>query len=142
LFAPTTGPLRAGLRTPSDLFSPDYGNTAKTVAHRTHETIQALSQRISVPIKTPFTEGQEGDLIRRILSTTGQTTLICWDHHRVPALARAVPTPPETVIPSAWPGKRFDLIWCFTRVPGTTELYTFTQVPQQLLNGDTDTVIT
>ncbi|MGH3669750.1 MAG: hypothetical protein ACRDSH_03815, partial [Pseudonocardiaceae bacterium] len=137
-----SGSLRAGLRTPSTLFSPDYGNLTRVVAHRTYETIQALSQRINVPIETPFPEGKETELIHRILDSSSQVVLICWEHHRIPTLAAAIPTLPRTVIPAAWSKKRFDLIWCFTRSPGTTQLYTFTQIPQQLLNGDTDTIIT
>ena len=41
LFAPTIGPLQAGLRTPMTLFSPDYGKPDKTQAHRTYQTIRA-----------------------------------------------------------------------------------------------------
>jgi hypothetical protein len=58
LFAPTTGPLQAGLRTPMTLLSPDYGKPNKTQAHRTYQTIQGLSGRLNVPIDTPFAEGQ------------------------------------------------------------------------------------
>jgi hypothetical protein len=42
--------------------------------------------------------------------------------------------------PSAWPGDRFDVIWTFTLDPATGR-YVFGQVPQQLLLGDTNTVI-
>lgn len=41
---------------------------------------------------------------------------------------------------SAWPGDRFDVIWTFTVDPAAGR-YGFGQVPQQLLVGDTDTVI-
>jgi hypothetical protein len=140
LFAPATGPLQDGLRTPSNLFSPDYGNSTKEVVHRTYQTIQSLSERINVPIETPFAEGREGELIQGILDTADRTVLICWEHHHIPALAAAVPTLSGTTMPSAWPGKRFDLIWCFTRAPGKKS-YIFTQIPQRLLEGDTDTII-
>jgi hypothetical protein len=47
-----------------------------------------------------------------------------------------------TVIPQKWPGDRFDVIWTFTLAPGSVPAqYTFGQLPQQLLSGDTDTVI-
>ncbi|MGH3865322.1 MAG: hypothetical protein ACRDQ4_04130 [Pseudonocardiaceae bacterium] len=141
LFAPAAGPLQAGLRTPSNLFSPYYGIPAKTVTHRTYQTIQALSQRINVRIETPFAEGQEDDLLQAILDTADQTVLVCWEHHHIPVLAAAVPTSPGTAIPPKWPEDRFDLIWCFTRAPGATLQYTFSQIPQQLLKGDTDTII-
>ena len=68
--------------------------------------------------------------------------LICWEHDHIPALASSLPAIPGTAVPQTWPGDRFDVIWTFTLVPGTTPAqYTFSQVPQQLLSGDTDTVI-
>jgi hypothetical protein len=49
---------------------------------------------------------------------------------------------PGTVIPPAWPGDRFDVIWTFTLAPGAASpSYTFGQVPQQLLSGDANTII-
>jgi hypothetical protein len=39
-----------------------------------------------------------------------------------------------------WPGDRFDVIWTFT-LDRDGGRYVFGQVPQQLLGGDTDTVI-
>jgi hypothetical protein len=44
-----------------------------------------------------------------------------------------------TVIPKTWPDDRFDVIWTFTLA--TNDKYSFAQVPQLLLSGDTDTVI-
>ena len=68
--------------------------------------------------------------------------LICWEHQHIPALAQALPTVPGTTVPDPWPGDRFDVIWSFTAVTGSQDVqYTFSQIPQQLLAGDTDTVI-
>lgn len=68
--------------------------------------------------------------------------LICWEHDHIPALASSLPAIPGTAIPQTWPGDRFDVIWTFTLVPGAASVqYAFGQVPQQLLSGDTDTVI-
>jgi hypothetical protein len=68
--------------------------------------------------------------------------LICWEHHNIPAIAAALPTAPGTVTPQTWPGDRFDVIWTFTLDPAAAPVqYTFGQVPQQLLSGDSDTVI-
>jgi hypothetical protein len=44
-----------------------------------------------------------------------------------------------TVIPRTWPEDRFDLIWTFTLL--TKGGYSFAQIPQMLLSGDTDTII-
>jgi hypothetical protein len=55
--------------------------------------------------------------------------LICWEHHHIPALASAFPSVPGTAIPAEWPGDRFDVVWTFTLVPGTSPVYAFGQVP-------------
>ena len=49
LFAPALGSLQAGLFTPGSLFSPSYGDPVKTAEHRTYQTIQGLSSRLSLP---------------------------------------------------------------------------------------------
>jgi hypothetical protein len=142
LFDPASGPLQAGLSTPATLLSPSYGDPAKTTAHRTYQTIQGLAGRLSLTIGNPFEEGQEPQLAASVVSGYSGVVLICWEHDHIPALATALPTAPGTAIPAAWPGDRFDVIWVFTLVPGQSPVqYAFTQVPQQLLPGDTDTII-
>jgi hypothetical protein len=142
LFAPTLGPLQAGLRSPATLLSPSYGDLDKTMEHRTYQTIQGLSDRLGIPIVSDFAEGQERQLAASVVSIGSGVVLICWEHDHIPALATALPTVSGTVIPQPWPGDRFDVIWAFTLVPESDPAqYTFAQIPQQLLAGDTDTVI-
>jgi len=142
LFDPALGPQQAGLRLPGALLSPSYGNPGKTSTHRTYETILGLSGRLGVAIDSPFGEGQEPQLAASVVSSYSGVVLICWEHDHIPALASALPTVPGTAIPQKWPGDRFDVVWTFTLVPGSAPArYTFGQVPQQLLSGDTDTVI-
>jgi hypothetical protein len=140
LFDPTVGTLQAGLRTPTALYSPSYDDPDKTQNHRTYQTIEGLSERLDVPIQSPLPEGQEPALAAAVLASGAEVVLICWEHQHIPALAPAVPTLDATTIPSAWPGDRFDVIWTFTLDPAAGR-YVFGQVPQQLLVGDTDTVI-
>jgi len=140
LFDPALGPPQAGLKTPAALLSPSYGDPAKTAGHRTYQTIQGLSDRLGLAIASAFAEGSEPQLAASVVSTYSGVVLICWEHDHLPAIATALPTVPGTVIPQAWPGDRFDVIWTFTLVPGTAH-YVFGQIPQQLLSGDTDTVI-
>ena len=60
----------------------------------------------------------------------------------IPLIASALPLVTGTVIPAAWPKHRFDVVWTFTRVPGAAAAeYAFGQIPQLLLSGDTDSVI-
>lgn len=142
LFDPAAGPLQAGLLTPTALLSPSYGNRAKTTAHRTYQTIQGLSGRLGLPIASDFAEGQEPQLAASVVSDYPGVVLICWEHDHIPALASSLPAIAGTSIPQTWPGDRFDIIWTFTLVPGAAPAeYRFGQVPQQLLSGDTDTVI-
>jgi hypothetical protein len=140
LFDPAVGALLAGLRTPTALYSPSYGDPDKTQNHRTYQTIQGLSERLGVPIQSPVPEGQEPALAAAVLASGDDVVLICWEHQHIPGLAQAIPVVDGTSIPSAWPGDRFDVIWTFALDP-TTGRYVFGQVPQQLLLGDTDTVL-
>jgi hypothetical protein len=142
LFDPTLGPLQAGLQTPATLLSPSYGKQGKTIEHRTYQTIQGLASRLGINIVSDFAEKQGPQLAASVVSTCSGIVLICWEHDHIPALASALPTVSGTVIPAPWPDGRFDVIWTFTLVSGSNPTrYTFGQVPQQLLSGDTDTVI-
>jgi hypothetical protein len=142
LFDPALGPPRAGLLTPATLLCPSYGGPDKTVEHRAYQTIQGLADRLGLPVASPFIAGHEAQLAASLLADYSGVVLICWEHNDIPALAGALPTAPGTLIPSQWPDDRFDVIWAFTLAPGPAPVsYAFTQVPQQLLSGDTDTVI-
>jgi hypothetical protein len=140
LFAPAVGAPQAGQRTPDALYPPSYGKPDKTQAHRTYQTIQALAGRLGVTIQSPLPEGEEPSLAEAIVGTDSQVVLVCWEHQHIPALAQALPVVDAAGIPAAWPGDRFDIIWTFTLDPATGQ-YGFGQVPQQLLAGDTATVI-
>ena len=142
LFAPAGGAPQAGLQVPAALLSPSYGGPAQTAVHRTYQTIQGLSERLGIQIASDFAEGEEPQLAASVVSTSSGVVLICWEHRHIPALASSLPTSAGTVIPQKWPGDRFDVIWSFTLVPGSAPAqYTFGQIPQQLLAGDTDTPI-
>jgi len=143
LFDPALGSPQAGLKTPAALLSPSYGSPAKTAGHRTCQTIQGLSDRLGLAIVSDFAEGSEPQLAASVVSSYSGVVLICWEHDHIPAIATSLPTVPGTVIPQPWPGDRFDVIWTFTLVPGSAPAqYAFGQVPQQLLSGDADTIIT
>ena len=142
LFDPALGTLQAGLQTPAALLSPSYGNPGKPAAHRTYQTIQGLSDRLGLQIVSAFAEGQEPQLAASVVNGYSGVVLICWEHDHIPALASSLPATPGTAIPQKWPGDRFDVIWTFTLVPAAAEVqYAFGQASQQLLSGDTDTVI-
>jgi hypothetical protein len=130
------------LLTPTALVSPSYGDPQKTQQHRTYQTIQGVSGRFGIPIDSPFAEGQEAELAKQVIADYRGVVLICWEHHHIPALAAPIPTVTGAAIPTDWPDNRLDVIWSFTAVPeSSTPTYGFTQIPRQVLPGDTDTVI-
>jgi hypothetical protein len=139
LFDPSQGPLRAGLQVPRMLMSPSYGDSAKTAQHRTHQTIRGIADRLGITIASDFAKGHEPQLAAALVKSGPGAVLICWDHAHIPALASELPLVHGTVIPRTWPADRFDMIWAFTLV--TDGEYSFVQVPQLLLSGDTDTII-
>jgi hypothetical protein len=142
LFDPATGPPQAGLQSPATLLSPSYGNADKTAEHRTYQTIEGLRDRLGVAIVSAYAEGDEPQLAAAVVSQYSGVVLICWEHDHIPSLASSLPTVAGTVIPQAWPGDRFDVIWTFTLVPGSAPAqYAFGQIPQQVLSGDANTGI-
>jgi len=142
LFHPDSGPVRPGLRTPTTLVAPSWGHPHKTAAHRSYQTIQGLSEHLGLPITSPFPEGQEEKLADSLVRDHSGVVLICWEHKHIPLIGSALPVTGEAAVPGKWPGDRYDVIWSFTRVPGSAPAhYTFGQIPQLLLAGDADTVI-
>ena len=140
LFSPYGGQLRAGVLTPTELFSPSYPKGAP--GHRTHDTIFPLSQLLpSVTFDdTTYAEGDEKWLAKAVAAQTTGVTLICWEHSHIPTIANhIVGKANESEIPQKWPGDRFDVIWAFT--PSSSGGYSFTQLPQMLLFGDSTSVI-
>jgi hypothetical protein len=139
LFSPYGGQLRAGILTPTELFSPSYPKGAP--GHRTHDTIFPLSQLLPGVTfdDTTYAEGDEKWLAKAVAAQTTGVTLICWEHSHIPTIANhIVGKANESEIPQTWPGDRFDVIWAFTSSSGG---YSFTQLPQMLLFGDSTSVI-
>jgi hypothetical protein len=135
-------PARGGLRSPTVLLSPARDHPRKTASHRTYQTIQGLSDRLGLPIAAAFAEGQEVLLAASLLRDHAGIVLVCWNHTHIPALAASLPAVNGSAIPHKWPDSRFDVVWAFTLVEGSSPArYTFAQIPQRLLAGDDDTVI-
>jgi hypothetical protein len=131
LFAPRDEPLRAGLKTPTQLIAPDYAQ--KAADERTHQTIQPLADLVGLSIECGVSEGHEKELGETLAAVHTGVTLVCWEHTAIPTIATSIC--PGGAIPSKWPGHRFDVVWSFTLDPGAGT-YAFTQIPQLLLAGD------
>ncbi|HEY2156123.1 MAG TPA: hypothetical protein VGH33_10870 [Isosphaeraceae bacterium] len=148
LFDPARGPLQtAALARPGRIFASQSSPTKHS--QRPFQTVAALAQRLGISPVT-FDHTKIPDLVDAVLAATG-AVLISWQHEDIPAIARAIadksklpvtPVSPSPWPPPEWPGQRFDLVWVLELVgndPPTS--WSFTQVPQLLLPGDSAEVI-
>jgi hypothetical protein len=136
LFDTAAGTMRTDLAVPGHLYSPAYSNPAKTVNHRTYETILPLSLRLSLTINNNYQEGQEAQLANAIVANDAGISLVAWEHDHIPDIAANIPAVTGVVVPTVWPGDRFDIIWCFTLATDGGTSYNFTALPELLLSGD------
>lgn len=67
----------------------------------------------------------------------GGIVLIAWEHQDIPGIANLI-LGNSTTAPQKWPGDRFDIVWIFDL---QNDAYVFSQVPQRLLAGDGNAVI-
>ncbi len=93
-------------------------------------------------MRLPVTGGQRGkeeDLVRQAIACDGPV-LISWQREQIPQLAKLLlaGSLDEANRPASWPTHRFDVTWIFDLQSG---VYRFSQLPQQLLGGDTDSPI-
>ena len=135
-FAPTDGPLQsAGLATPQFLFASESksgGGSARPV-----ETITPLSSKLGL---TPTTHKKGNfDKVAADAMACGGIALISWQHEDIPLIANLI-LGNQTTVPQKWPGDRFDIVWVFD-LNASSNSYTFSQVPQRLLAGDSADLI-
>jgi hypothetical protein len=141
LFAPDRGPLQSPLlSTPQALYaaSPGSSGSEESKSHRPEETITPLAKKIGLSIQEQFTKGQEAQVAEAAMAESG-VVLVCWQHKVLHLIANQI-LGNDTTAPQAWPGDRFDLVWVFDLQSGGS--YSFTQVPQMLLEGDSPDPIT
>jgi hypothetical protein len=136
LFDAAVGTTRTDLAVPGHLYSPAYSNPVKTVNHRTYETILPLSLRLGLTIDNKYREGQEAKLAKAIVANDAGISLVAWEHDHIPDIAANIPVLTGVVVPTVWPGDRFDIIWCFTLAADDGAAYHFTALPELLLPGD------
>lgn len=141
LFAPHTGVFQSPeLAQPNAIYA---SGTATSSSLRPQETITPLAAKLGVVPNTTFNASKKGgypdekDLVADVMKQSG-VVLIAWQHQYILKIVGHLPLVPNTTLPPAWCGNRFDLVWVFDLVAGTEPLYTFTEVPQNLLAGDVD----
>ena len=136
LFSPSRGPLQnSDIATPQFIFAT---STSDTEGNRPEETITPLAEKLGlVPVLIGDT--QLGEVVTAAINSNG-VVLICWPHGEIPKLARLIPLSTRidpNLIPSSWPSDRFDVVFVFDLdTTSTGTFYTFNQVPELLLAGD------
>jgi hypothetical protein len=154
LFHPTDGPLQnANLAVPTVIYAanpePKSAAAADDAAKdgskskRPLQTITPLADRLGMKPNVSFVKGEEKQMVESVLKERG-IVLICWQHEKIYEIAGHIvgAKPPAKPIPTEWPGDRFDIVWVFTPPAASSDRWGFVQVPQQLLSGDTNSVLT
>ena len=131
LFAPSRGPLQdAELAMPKFLFASESKSGGGS--NRPLETITPLASKLGL---TPKTHKKSSlDKVAEEAMACGDVALISWQHEDIPAIANAI-VGNSTTVPQSWPGHRFDIVWVFD-LDRSSKSYSFKQVPQRLLAGD------
>lgn len=128
--------MASGLEQPAFLLAtcPDApGAESDDQSRREEQTLEGLSEKFGVELNLSFGKGQESEVAAAAIASSGPV-LIAWDHRKITKLAKTIA--PNQNIPDNWPNERFDIIFAFHLQPDGT--YSFSQVPQLLLAGDTD----
>jgi len=128
-FARATDPLA----TPAALFAPHHRGTS----HRARQTLVPLARLLGLTIHADLPVGEEQKLADDVLACTGPV-LIAWEHKALPRIPRLL-AGPALRCPADWPEDHFDLAWVLKR--NADGAWRFAQVPQQLLGGDSPTVL-
>lgn len=137
LFAPRDGKfVDPHLAQPKIIFASGIGSHSKSL--RPQHTVLELATVLGLTLQTKYLKGAETDLAKAAMNATGPV-LIAWEHEAIPTIVNAI-VGNATTCPQKWQGSRFDLVWVLDAKPGGG--WSFTQVPQLLLSGDSDKPIT
>ena len=146
LFAPARGQLQdPRLQTPNFIYSiaPPSSDPDNDEGNRPEQTVAPLIAKLTTPggaVTTNFEFGKDSgvQLIDSVLGCGG-VVLICWPHGQIPDVAKQIPLSQNNTQPlptGKWPGDRFDMVWVFDEDNTEAGHYTFSQVPELLLAGD------
>ncbi len=133
-FDPNSVPITAGLAVPDKLYASDPNSNSKSL--RPEHTVLALAAMMSQKIDLKYGKGDEKKLAEELVTLSG-TTLVAWQHEDIPDIVNHI-TGNKTTCPQSWPDDRFDIVWV---LDGSGNDWSFSQVPQMLLAGDSETPI-
>lgn len=101
-------------------------------AHRCIQTLTPLANQLNFKLHT-YPQEEWDKMAEAILTDPayeGKRVLVCFGHHYIPKIARALGC---GSVPDHWDGRVFDRIWTLKYDDGKT---TFKNRPQRLLFGD------
>lgn len=139
-FAPMNRPLpEPRVARPAHLIaeSPEAPESEPKKSKREEQTLAPLSDMLGVEPDFSFGRGQEAEAAAAAKQCSGPV-LIAWEHHDLFKLAQAISS--SEAYPAKWPSERFDIVLVF-RLRPDGESYSYEQVPQLLLAGDSETLI-
>ena len=97
------------------------------------QTLTPLSQAFGLGIDKSFSKEDEKALVKAV-KAIGGVVLIAWQPEGIPKIAGHI-LGERGQCPTKWDPLRFDLVWVFER-QGDDDTWSFIQVPQLLLPGD------
>ncbi|WP_345814912.1 phosphoglycerate mutase family protein [Paraburkholderia sp. PREW-6R] len=121
-------------RRPGTVFAPGTGPASES--RRAMQTVTPLVAKVRETSKVEFITTylkDDGEALMKDVLTRAGVVLISWEHKVLPTLIGHMPGAPA--VPSKWPDKRFDMVWVLDRDDDT---WSFSQLPQLLLAGDSD----
>jgi hypothetical protein len=128
------GPLH-GAFTDKRLATPDVIFASAVAKHskswRPQQTVLELASALQLKLDLRFAKNDEARLVESAIAAN-RHVLIAWEHEGIPDIANRI-LGSNTISPQKWPGSRFDVVWIFDRQGNG---WTFAQVPQLLLSGD------
>lgn len=137
LFAPNSPRSQdSRLAIPGTVFATDVGHGSES--KREQQTVTALASKLGLDISAKYLKQDHEQIVKDALASDG-VVLVCWDHKGMSAIANGI-LGNNTTAPQKWKRKRFDVVWVFDW-DSSTESYSFSQVPQELLPGDTSKVM-
>jgi len=126
-------PSVSGIQRPDTIYA--TGTARGSPSRRSIDTATPIAAKLQCRFISCFTKQNVDAVIDDSLAQSG-TVLIVWEHKMIPSLARALPHAPN--VPTLWPPERYDLIWVLDR---RDESWSFTQLPQCLLAGDSPDIV-
>lgn len=136
-FAPRDGHfVDSRLAQPSMIFASAVGKHSNSL--RPQHTVLELAMVLKLKLDVRLAKGDETDLLKAVTVAAGPV-LVAWEHEAIPEIANGI-LGDSTTCPQKWPGARFDMVWVFDRQTAASG-WTFAQVPQLLLSGDSKELI-